>query len=97
VTLGDRSRLGFARLHAARALLFGLGMKNNQSAEFITIDSSLLGAVSGGTTPGSRDFDVNKDGAGRTIDHDNGTTSGWGTYDPNSTVDHIPIKPVTLN
>jgi len=55
-----------------------------------TIDLDQLTNVLGGKQPGDRDFDVNKDGSGRVIDHNNGQHVGGPGMNPAKTVDHVP-------
>ena len=60
-----------------------------------TIDLDTLTCVLGGNKPGDRDFDVNRDGSGRVIDHNNGQHVGGPKMDPNKTVDLVP-QPIDL-
>jgi hypothetical protein len=55
-----------------------------------TIDLDTLTRVLGGKTPGDRDFDVNRDGSGRVIDHNNGQHVGGPGMNPAKTVDLVP-------
>ena len=60
------------------------------SRRMTTIEFSILATVIGGKQPGDRDFDVNKDGSGRVIDHNNGQHVGGPGMNPAKTVDFVP-------